>query len=407
LTSSVFFYNIALNKIKKRMGKNTINFEDGIDMETPIEIMDDQSMQNAENPTPTPNEDENKEKEEEQKDLIEVNVDDNETYHQEEQEEIVPSENESHSSSTNTLSVLAKALMEEGIISNFNEEEAEDFDAKALMELVKGEIISNINEYKESLPSEVKSIINNYEEGVPLNKLIGLKSEQLQYNKLTEEQVIDNVELQKKLVRESLEEKGYSESKINRRIKQFESLDELEDESIDALTELKEISKQKEERLIAEEKQRRIANQQQAEQRMNELRENVFSTDFIIPGIELKEKDQKKIYKSMTEVVGQDESGNVLNAVMQTRAKNPLAFEKAVHYYHSIGLFDIDKKGNFKPDFSKVKRVSKNSAIDELTRVASSNRSLSSGKPARETYNEDRMSASIKALKDLMKKTNG
>ena len=36
------------------------------------------------------------------------------------------------------------------------------------------------------------------------------------------------------------------------------------------------------------------------------------------------------------------------------------------HFYHMIGLFNIDDKGNFKPDFSKIMQVSKSNTVKSL-----------------------------------------
>ena len=84
----------------------------------------------------------------------------------------------------------------------------------------------------------------------------------------------------------------------------------------------------------------------------------------------------------MTKVVDKDQYGNPMNEVMATRAKNPIAFEKLLHYYHSIGLFKMDDKGSPTPDFSVIKAGAKTSAIDELSSVLSKNQPISAGAPA-------------------------
>jgi hypothetical protein len=381
---------------------NKVSFENAIDLETPIEILDDPTAQAAVEPVvpPVTPEEDTEPKPDPAKDLIEVNVEDG----LEGKTEITPDPiGGDPSSSKNTFSVLAKALLEEGVISSFEESE-EEFGAKELIKLLEGEINNGVDGYKNSLPEDVKAIIDNYEEGVPLNKLIEAKTQTLEYNKITEEFLLESVDLQRSVVRKNLENKGYSEAKINRRLKQFEELENLEEEAVEALSEDKANAVEHEKEIIKAEKERNRLQAEESTRQMESLKDDVFSTETIIPGITLNDKDKKSIYKSMTEVVAQDESGNPLNSVMETRMKNPLAFEKAVHYYHSLGLFKIDKNGKFTPDFSKINKVSKSSAIDELTKVVGSSRSLSSGQPAREEYNGDKLQSNIKSLREMMAK---
>ena len=40
-----------------------------------------------------------------------------------------------------------------------------------------------------------------------------------------------------------------------------------------------------------------------------------------------------------------------------------------INYYDTLGLFNIDKAGKFKPDISKLKSVAKTAAINELDKV--------------------------------------
>jgi hypothetical protein len=42
-----------------------------------------------------------------------------------------------------------------------------------------------------------------------------------------------------------------------------------------------------------------------------------------------------------------------------------------INYYDSIGLFNLDKGGQFKPDVSKIKQVAKTKAVSELDKIVS------------------------------------
>jgi hypothetical protein len=43
-----------------------------------------------------------------------------------------------------------------------------------------------------------------------------------------------------------------------------------------------------------------------------------------------------------------------------------------INYYDTLGLFNLDKEGKFKPDISKLKTVAKTTAINELDKIISS-----------------------------------
>jgi hypothetical protein len=65
---------------------------------------------------------------------------------------------------------------------------------------------------------------------------------------------------------------------------------------------------------------------------------------------------------------------------MATRAKNPDAFEMMIHYYHQLGLFNIDENGAMKPDFSKITKVEKTKNVDEMRNAFESKEKQVAGK---------------------------
>jgi hypothetical protein len=42
-----------------------------------------------------------------------------------------------------------------------------------------------------------------------------------------------------------------------------------------------------------------------------------------------------------------------------------------INYYDTLGLFNLDKQGKFKPDISKLKAVAKTAAINDLDKIIS------------------------------------
>ncbi len=54
---------------------------------------------------------------------------------------------------------------------------------------------------------------------------------------------------------------------------------------------------------------------------------------------------------------------------MYKQQRNPVDFEMLINYYDTLGLFNIDKQGKFKPDISKLKAVAKTAAINDLDKI--------------------------------------
>ena len=350
-----------------------------------------------------------KEKEENQKpgqskeDLIEVNLEADSKEKNASPDEDTEAKQDNSSSSLPSFKVLAKALHEQGVLSELDLDEESDLeDSEQLISLIKKEIDRNVSSWKEALPKKLKDLINNYEENVPLDRLIEIESKKDIFNSIKEEDIKSDEQLQKDIIAENFRRMGLSDDRIRKRIQQFDDLDQLEEEALDALKESKEFYAKEIEAEKAKQKEYERKAEEDREKSLAKLKEDIFKTSEIIEGITLNEKEKEKIYDSMTKVVDTDENGRPLNYVMKLRSKNPIGFEKLLHYYTSIGMFNMDSKGNLKPDISKIKTGAKSSAMDELTSALRESQKHSSGTPAREhQMDRGRIKDNIKTMKNL------
>ena len=112
--------------------------------------------------------------------------------------------------------------------------------------------------------------------------------------------------------------------------------------------------------------------EQQKAQLVN-IKKQIDDTEEILPGIQLNKGVKDKLYQSMTTIVATDENNRPMNAVMAMRAKDPLGFEKKLHYYASIGLF------NEKPDMTKIMSTAKTNAAKEFEELANKNLGFKGG----------------------------
>jgi hypothetical protein len=269
----------------------------------------------------------------------------------EEEPEKTPTEG---SEEDNVYSVISQMLREDGILDS-------EFKSSEEMLSAFGEAIKNgIESYKDELPEPVKKLIEGYEEGVPFEDILKIKSEQIRLDSLTDENLEENVELQKALNREYFKATTkFSDVKIEKEIQRLADLDELFDSSVEAKEALKELNKEKEAEKIEEARQNRIRQEENYRKEINQLNERVSKTTEIIPGIKISEKEQKELFKAITTPV-ETRGSELLNQVMLVREKDPIGFEMKLNYYIKLGLF------NETPDISKLTKVAETKTVSKL-----------------------------------------
>jgi hypothetical protein len=314
-------------------------------------------------PEPGEKKDIKKEETPEEDNLIDLESDE-EVKEEEELEDIQeePSSKQSphkdNSTTSSPLTPYAKLLVDEGILPNLDIKKF-DGTADSLKEAMVNEIIGAVEMYKETLPDRVKQLINNYEEGVPFDKLLELDRSEIEVSEVTEDKLKDDTELQKKLVRSYLTKTTkFSETKINRTIEDYEDKDELQDEAISSLAELKSlVTKDKEqEKLLIKEQEKRIEAERKAS--ISKLEDTINTTNEIIPGLKLNKKIKETVLQSMTVPAGYDKSGAPVNRIVAKRMEDPMGFELKLHY-----LFEITKGFT---DFTRLAEKGKRDATKEF-----------------------------------------
>lgn len=320
-------------------------------------------------PGPVVNEKEDSKEKESDEDKFLIDLDEkseNEEEQEEENEESTeddrPSSESKEKPSSSPLTPYAKLLKEEGILPNMDLEEY-DGTAEGLKKAMVDEIVGAVNYYKETLPERIKHLIENYEEGVPLEKLLEIDRNEIEFEGITEDKIREDVSLQKHMVEMYFKKTTrFSDSRIRTMVERYEDSGELEEEAISAVNELKElVSKEREESVKEAQKQQKL-NQERVERELAELNKKIQGTDEIIPGMKLNSKMKNDLVKSLTTPVGKDQNGNPVNRIVAARMEDPIEFEIRLHY-----LFEITK--GFK-DFSKLSEKGKKDSIKEFEEAA-------------------------------------
>tara|TARA_R110001592_G_scaffold290574_2_gene559748 strand:- start:2496 stop:3686 length:1191 start_codon:yes stop_codon:yes gene_type:complete len=262
---------------------------------------------------------------------------------------------------------FASLLHEKGLLSDFDQEEfaaavAESEDPFGVLttamqrelEIAKAGFIN-------SFPPDFIDLAIAVSKGVPYEAMKGPKMDEINYSKITPESIGENEELQKKLVSDFYASKGFSEKRINKLIETLGDSGVLEEEATEAVSELAELAKEKQEQIKKNfEHQQKEMNDQYAAQ-IEYIGKSVDSVEEIIPGVKVTKGTKDRLFNNMTQIVGKDANGQSQNYTMAVRQQDPVKFDMTVAY-----LADITKGFT---DWSKIKKSAKSSATSDLESV--------------------------------------
>ena len=330
------------------------------------------------------------ENEEKETDSEEDEVDEEESS---EEDENKSKDDEVDETDNPVLKAFAEDLVSEGIIS---QESFKEFDGsvESLFKIQAKELEAFKNSYKESLPPVIKDLVDNYEEGVPLDELIGAKSNEIELNSIGEESLKDNEELQEDLYRNSLKIKGFSKEKIDRYVKRAKETAELEEEAKDSLNELKDLSKKEQEEIKKRTKLAQEQARKEREESLASIKSTIDNTDEIVPSVKLTKEHKTKLYDILTKPVATDKSGRGISAIQEQRAKNPVKFD--------LTLAELQRLGVFEGNWEKLSKVGEKKSTNQLSKVIKSGDSKRTGR-SKDGITIDKKQEKTSAIKDAIK----
>lgn len=206
-----------------------------------------------------------------------------------------------------------------------------------------------VDDYKSQLPDMLKYLADNWEDGVPLTDLLNIKSNQIRYENITDEKIEQSVDTQKAVYADYLRKTTkYSEAKIEKEVSRLVELDELKDESKDALKELKAIEAEAEEIIKKETKKQREARIEANKKAIQTYEKTAKSIKEVIPGIKIDQKLQEEILRKTIDPVGVDGNGNNVSYIQSIRNEDPYTFDIKLNYLMVLtkGLTDFSKITN-------------------------------------------------------------
>jgi len=290
------------------------------------------------------------------------------------------SEEPSEENEESVLKVFAEIQRDTGLI-DFKDEEFEDSE-DWLLSKVQDTINSKVNEYKETMPEEIKYLLENHEAGVNIYDLLQSDSKQQTYDSIDKDKLVDSESMQKRLVRDLLSINGFSQTQIDKKVSRYEDAGVLLDEAEEALSTLQDVQKQQKNQMIEQQKQEKQQRVEAHKTWLSDLKTHITKKEEILPGFNLNPKDKDLLYNGITKL---DRNGK--NEIMRMREKDP-EFDLKIAYLATV----------LKWDFSAFERQSTTKSTRKLADVIKSTKKTGS-RPSRGTSNNVDFNTMRKSLR--------
>ena len=190
------------------------------------------------------------------------------------------------------------------------------------------------------------------------------------FDNLDKQTIVSDEGLQKQIYFEQLKAKNFSDQEAIEAIDDALAIGKLQEKALKAIPELKSQSQQIVDQSRYQKEQQTKAQIDQQTKAFENLLNNIDTRDSFIDGLNLNKVSKDKLKSNIVTPVYKDpKSGKEFNSLMYKQQRNPVEFEMLINYYDTLGLFNLDKEGKFRPDISKIKSVAKTAAINELDKV--------------------------------------
>jgi len=271
---------------------------------------------------------------------------------------------------------LMKELVTAGILTAAEVEKLDELPGTldTIKDLVSKTVETNFKSaeenWRKSLPAAKKRFLEIEDAFDETDQAIMMAQRLEFFDNLNVEDVKGNIDLQKQIYFEQLKSKNFTDDDAVEAINDAVTAGKLTDKALKAIPQLKAESEAivQESRVVKENKTKaEIAAQTKA---FENLLANIDSRDTFIDGLNLNKVSKDKLKSNILNPVYKDpETGRELNSLMYKQQRNPVEFEMLINYYDTLGLFNLDREGRFKPDISKLKAVAKTTAINELDKI--------------------------------------
>ena len=291
-----------------------------------------------------------------------------------------PTTKETSGSNENKNEVVYKALMKElvnaGVLTIEEMEKLDELPGTfdSIKELVSKTVETNFNakqeNWKKGLSPEKKRFLEIEDAFDETDQAI-LMAQRLEFfENVNTDQIKEDENLQKQIYFDLLKAKNFSDQDAIEAIEDAVAVNKLEEKALKAVPELKSQAQKVVQESKSIREQHTKAQQEAQTKAFEDLLSNIDTRDAFIDGLNLNKISKDKLKNNIMNPVYKDaKTGKEFNSLMYKQQRNPVEFEMLINYYDTLGLFNLDKEGKFKPDISKLKSVAKTAAINELDKV--------------------------------------
>ena len=251
---------------------------------------------------------------------------------------------------------IANALVEEGILSNLDENEVKEINsAESFAEAIEKHVNAKLDEKQRRINSDLEAniepdAIRQYE-GV-INYL-----ENISDDAITDESE-NGEKLRKQLIYQDFINRNYSKERAAREVKKsFDSGSDIEDAK-EALLSNKEFYTKQYNDLIEEGQKAEKADREKLKKEASELRKSLLEDKEVFEGISIDKSVRQRAYENITKPVYKTDDGEMLTAIQKYELDNPVEFRKKLSILFTLtdGFKDLNMIVK-----DKVKKEVKNS----------------------------------------------
>jgi hypothetical protein len=274
---------------------------------------------------------------------------------------------------------LIKELVESNIITAAEADKLDELEGSldTIKELMNKTVQTNFKaaekQWKDNMPAAKKRFLEIEDSFDETDQAIMMAQRLEFFDQIDEKSIKSDENLQKEIYYDLLKSKNFSDEQAVEAIQDAIEVKKLESKAIKAIPELRNqanaiVTQAKEYK--ANRTKKEIETQNKA---FESLISNIDARQSFIDGMNLNKISKDKIKQNILNPVYKDnKSGREYNSLMYKQTRNPAEFEMLINYYDTLGLFNLDKEGKFKPDISKLKQVAKTKAINDLDKIIAS-----------------------------------
>lgn len=288
---------------------------------------------------------------------------------------------ENSSSDPNLFNSITALLVEKGLLSVDSDIKVEDEDSFVELFRNQTEKIQN-----DRFNDHQKEYLAKLEKGIPQTVIEKHDTELSQYEKITEEALKEDSDLRQRIIYQDNINRGYSDEKARKLLQRSVELEEDIQDSIEAITSIKEAAKLRQQAEQAEIIKQAEEVKKAEEANLTKIKNKIKNSTEVIKDFVITENVKNKVEKNMFDVVSKDPNTNIdENLLMKQRREDPIDFDFKLYY-----LFTITD--GFK-NFDALTKSTNSKVVKDLEKAFKSNTRIKDpGSPA---YLQDPESYSI------------